>query len=169
MYPIPYCLPECVHNLPYPFMSVRSAVCWCYLFYCCFGLGRQAQCIYGVGRGRGFDMSGDLPARIYEQVNTSAILPLRALDADLVLQHHGPPDAPVCGPHQSDGDPNIDVSAHHGVGLTPLYCEAAGYPFQGSRIHHTQYRINGGDECRKCRHFWRHASRHMFFFSRSAF
>ena len=57
---------------------------------------------------------------------------------DLVLQHPVPPDAPVCGPHQIDGDPTPDVSARPGVGLPPIYWEAAVYPFQGSRSLYTQ-------------------------------
>ena len=46
-------------------------------------------------------------------------------------RYPGPPDAPVCGPHQSDDNHNIDVSARPRVGLLPLCCKATGYLFQG--------------------------------------
>ena len=71
------------------------------------------------------------------------------MDADFVRRNPGPPDAPVCGLHQSDGDPTLDVSARPGVGLPLIFRESDGYPFQGSRGLHTQYPINGGNKGRK--------------------
>ena len=71
-----------------------------------------------------------------KEVDPGAVFPLLVLDANLVRRHAGPPDAPVCGLHQSDDDPTLDVAARPGVGLPPLCCDAAGYPFQGScRLH----------------------------------
>ena len=87
--------------------------------------------------------------RLSEQVDTVAVFPHHVLDAGLVRQHPGPLDAPVCGPHQSDVNPTLDVSDRPIVGMTPLCCEASGYPFQGSRCLHTQLPMNGGDEGRK--------------------
>ena len=92
----------------------------------------------GFGRGEGISCPGDLSARLPEEVDPSAVFPLQALDANHVCRHPGPPDAPVCGPHQSDGSPNLDVSARLGLGLRPLCCEAACYLFQGSCCLHTQ-------------------------------
>ena len=77
-------------------------------------------------------------ARLPEEVHSGAVFPLLDLDADLVCKHPGPPDAPVCGPHQSDGYPTIDVPAYPGVGLPPLCCGADGYYVQGSQRLHTQ-------------------------------
>ena len=74
--------------------------------------------------------------RLHEEVELVAVFPLQALEADIVRQYPGPPDAPVCGPHQSDGDPTLDVSACPGVGMLPLCCEADGHPLQGSRRLH---------------------------------
>ena len=88
--------------------------------------------------GIGFASSGDLPARLSEQVKPVAVLPLQAMYADLVRQHPGPPDSRVCGLHQSDCNPALGVSARPGVGLPPLFCEVDGYPFWGSHRLHTQ-------------------------------
>ena len=63
--------------------------------------------------------------------------------------HLGPLDAPVCGLHQSDGNPTRGVSAQPRVGFLPFGCEAASYPFQGSPFLHYKYPINGGDKGRK--------------------
>ena len=76
--------------------------------------------------------------RLPEQVESGAVFPTQALDADIVRRHPGPPDAPVCVPHQSDGGPTIDVCARPGVGLLTLCYEAAGYPILGSRRLHTK-------------------------------
>ena len=72
----------------------------------------------------------------------------RWMYAYIVSRQPGPPDAPVCGPHQSDGDPSLEVSKHPRVVLLPICCEADGYTFQGSRHLHTQYPINGGNKWR---------------------
>ena len=68
------------------------------------------------------------------------------LYANFVRWNPGPPYAPVCGPHQRDGNPTLDVSACPEVGLLPLCCDASGHPFQVSRRLHTHDPINGGDE-----------------------
>ena len=56
---------------------------------------------------------------------------MQELDTNLVRRHPGPPDAPMCGLHQSDGAPTLDVSASPRVGFPPLYGKAAGYYFSG--------------------------------------
>ena len=78
----------------------------------------------GLGRGGGFSWPRYLSARLPEEVDPGDVFTLRALDANHMRRHPGPPDAPVCGPHQSDSDPNLVVYAHPGVGLRPLFCEA---------------------------------------------
>ena len=74
----------------------------------------------GMGRGDGFYCTRDLSARLPEDVEPGAVFPLWALDANLVRWHPGPPDALLCGLHQSYGDPNLDVSARPGVGLPQI-------------------------------------------------
>ena len=103
----------------------------------------------GFGQGGGFAWSRDIAARLPEQIDPGAVFPLQVLDANLVHRHLGTPDAPVFGPHQSYGDPTLEVSARPGVELPPLCCEADGYHFQGSHCLNTQYPTNGGDEGRK--------------------
>ena len=92
----------------------------------------------GLGRGEGLSWPGDLSARLHEEVDTGNFFPLQALDANLVRRNPGTLDAPVCDLHQSDGDTDIDISERPRVGFLPLCCEAAGYPFQGSRRLNTQ-------------------------------
>ena len=82
-----------------------------------------------LGRGEGVAWLWDLLARLPEEVEPGAILPLQALDANLMHWHPGPPDAPVCGPHQSDGNRTLDVYTRPWVGLPPLYCDLTGYTF----------------------------------------
>ena len=89
-----------------------------------------------LGRGEGLSWPGDILARLPEEVDPGAVFPLRLLDDNILRRHPGPLDSPVCGPHQSDGDTDIYVSARPRVGLPPLCCKAAGYPFQGSRCLH---------------------------------
>ena len=85
-------------------------------------------------------------ARLTEEVDTGAVLPLQALDANLMRRYPVPPDAPECGPHHSDGDPNLDVSTRTRIGLPPLCCTATGYTFQGGCCLHTQQPLDGGKE-----------------------
>ena len=85
-------------------------------------------------------------ARLSEKVDPCAVLPLWALYSDIVRWHHGPLDAPVCGPHKSYGDPTLDLSARPRVGMPTLFCEAYGYHFQGINRLQTQLLINEGDE-----------------------
>ena len=89
-----------------------------------------------LGRGEGLSWPGDLLARLPEEVDPGAVFPLRLLDDNILRRHPVPLDAPVCGPHQSDGDTDIYLSAHPRVGCLPLCCKADGYPFQGSRRLH---------------------------------
>ena len=102
-----------------------------------------------VVRGISCDGFGVSPTRLYEQVDLLAVLLLQALHADLMWCPPGPLDAPICGPHQSDGNPTIDISARPRVGLPPLCCEATGYPFQGSRRPQTHQPDDGGNEGRE--------------------
>ena len=76
--------------------------------------------------------------RLPEQVDTGAILRLWVMYANLLHQHPGPQDALVFGPHKSGGNPTLDSLTRPGVGLMPLCCEAADYPFHGSCRLHTQ-------------------------------
>ena len=66
-------------------------------------------------------MFGGFLVCLLEEYQSSAVLPIRALQADIIFQNPGPLDAPVCGPHQSDGNPNFDVSARLRVGFPPLF------------------------------------------------
>ena len=88
-------------------------------------------------------------ACLLEELDPGAVLPLQPLETNLVRRHLVTPDTPVCGPHQIDGDPTIDVSARPRVGFPPLFGEATGYPFKGSRCLHTQKPFNGGNEGRE--------------------
>ena len=45
-----------------------------------------------------------------EYVEPGAVFPLWALNAYLMRRHPGTPDTLMCGPHQSDGNPTLDVS-----------------------------------------------------------
>ena len=80
--------------------------------------------------------------RLPEKVDPGAVFPLRALVTNFVHRHPGTPDTPVCGLHQSDGDPTLDISAGPRVRLPPLFCEANSYPFQGGHLLHLQQRVN---------------------------
>ena len=91
-------------------------------------------------------------ARLSEEVEGGNVLPLWMLHADPMRWHSGPPDAPVCGLHQINGNLTLDLYAYPQVGLLPICCEAAGYNFLGSRCLHIQYpitAIKGGNEGRK--------------------
>ena len=79
-----------------------------------------------LGRGEGFAWAWDLLVLLPEEVDPNAVFPMRALEAYVVHRQLVPLDAPVCGPHKSDGDPTFDISARLRVGLPPLCCEATG-------------------------------------------
>ena len=81
-----------------------------------------------------------------EQGQSRPIFPLRSLHTDSVCRYPRTSDAPVGGSHQCDGNPTRDVSTRLRIGLLPLWCEATGYPFQGSRRLHPEKSINGGDK-----------------------
>ena len=82
-----------------------------------------------LGRGEGFAWTWDLLVLLPEEVDPNAVFPMRALEAYVVHRQLGPPDAPVCVPQQSDGDPTLDISSRPRVELPPLCCEADVYPF----------------------------------------
>ena len=84
--------------------------------------------------------------RLPEQRESSPVVPLRSLHTDFVCRHPWPLETRVCGPHQSDGNPNLDVSTRLRVGLLPLWCEATGYHFQGICRLHPEKSINRGYE-----------------------
>ena len=86
----------------------------------------------GLGRGQGFTWPWNLSERLPEEVDLSTVFQLWALEANIVRRHPRPPDVPVYGLHQSDGNPTLDVSAHPRVGLLPLCCEATSYPFRAA-------------------------------------
>ena len=85
-------------------------------------------------------------ARLSEEVEGGNVLPLWMLHADPMRWHSGPPDAPVCGLHQINGNLTLDLYAYPQVGLLPICYEVDGYPFQITRGLHIQYPINGGEE-----------------------
>ena len=86
----------------------------------CTGMAKR------LGRGEGVSCIWDLLDRLPKEVDPVAVFPLHMMDANPVRWTLYPPDAPVCGPHQSDGDPTLDVSARPRVGLPPLCCKATG-------------------------------------------
>ena len=100
----------------------------------------------GLGRSEDVVWYWDILARLLEDVEPGAVFPLQALYNNIVLRHPGPPDAPVCGPHQSDGDPTLNVSVSTRLGLPPLFDEATSYPLQGSRRLHTQQPVDRGNK-----------------------
>ena len=97
-------------------------------FLCLIRLSARMSLRVWVGVG-GLTLSEDHMKRLPEEVDPRLVFPLRDLDADLMCRHPGPLYAPACGPHQSYGNPALDVSAHPGVGLPPLCCKADSYPF----------------------------------------
>ena len=64
----------------------------------------------GQGQSEDVVWYQDLLTRLPEEVYLGTVFLLQALDSNLVIRNHGPPDAPVCGPHQIDGNPIIDLS-----------------------------------------------------------
>ena len=52
----------------------------------------------------------------------------------------------MCGPHQSDGSPTLDVTARPQVGLPPLCGQGTGFHFKGCRRLHTQESIHRGNK-----------------------
>ena len=77
-----------------------------------------------LGRGEGFAWTWDLLVLLTEEVDPNAVFPMCALEAYVVHRQLGLPDAPVCVPHKSDGNPTFDISARLRVGLLPLFLEA---------------------------------------------
>ena len=74
-----------------------------------------------VSRSLGF-----FPARLSEEVQSGTVLPLRTLNADIMCWQPGPPYAPVCVLHQSDGNTTIDVSVRPRAGFPKFCSKAAG-------------------------------------------
>ena len=52
----------------------------------------------------------EISARLPEEFDYGAVIQLQALETNFVRRHPGLPDAPGCGPHQSGGNPTLDVS-----------------------------------------------------------
>ena len=50
-------------------------------------------------------------ARLPELVWLGDVLPLWAMNTYPMCWHPGTPDALMCGPHQSDGNPTLGISA----------------------------------------------------------
>ena len=113
----------------------------------------------GLGQGEGLTWPLDISALLLEEVDPSAVFPLRALDANIVRWHPGPMDASVCGPHQSDSKPTLDVSAHPRVGLTTLCCKATGHPYRVSVASTPIIQLAKATKGEKCRRCWRHDSK----------
>ena len=84
--------------------------------------GRYFCGVVGGGRFSGF---GAFLERLLEEVYSGAVLPLQALHTDIMCPPTGPLDAPVCGLHQSDGNPTLEISARTRVGLIPFFCKVA--------------------------------------------
>ena len=103
----------------------------------------------GLGWGEGFAWAWYTTARLPEWVETVTVFPLQAMDAYPVRRHPVPPDAHLCGPHTSDGNPTLDIYACPWVRLPPLCYEATVYPLQVIRHLHTQQSIDGVNEGRE--------------------
>ena len=71
-------------------------------------------------------MGGGALACLPKEVDLCAILPLEPLHTDPVLRHLGSSYAVVDGAHQSDHNPNLDVSTRLIAGLFPLGGQATG-------------------------------------------
>ena len=65
-------------------------------------------------------------AHLLEDFQSGDVLALLAMYANLMCQHPGTADVPVCGPHQSGGNSTFDVSAFLILGFLPLCCKASG-------------------------------------------
>ena len=103
-----------------------------------------------------------------EEGQSRPIFPLQSLHTDSVCRYARTSNAPEGDSHQCDGDPTRDVSTRLWIGLLPLWCEATGYPFQGScRLHprSPSTEATKGEKCRRC---WRQASRYICFLPFSA-
>ena len=92
----------------------------------------------GLGQSEYSLWSLEISTRLLEEVYISTILPLQALDTNLVRRHPVPPDAPLCGPHHRPR-----------VGLPPLCCEATGYNFQGVCSLHSHLSVKRGKKVRE--------------------
>ena len=105
-----------------------------YFLFWCSEVGMQGW--VGSWVGGGLVCGGG--ARLPEKRQSGLVFLLQSLHTYFVCRHPWPSDALVCGPHQSDCNPTIDVSTRLWVGLSRLWCEATGYPFQGSRRLHSK-------------------------------
>ena len=108
VYYVPTCLPQYI--LPVKSLVVSSFLTGTYLMIPVPALAVCSGMYKGLGRGEGFDWEWIPTACLPEYVEPVAVFPLRALGTYHVRRQPGPPDETVCGPHQSDGDPTIDVS-----------------------------------------------------------
>ena len=113
--------------------SVRQAAWWCPIFTYWFRLGHQAQNICGITWGESFSRL-DFYRSAYQ--NSFSTTPTYHCRLCILNRYSGTLDplfSLMCGPHQSDWIPTLDVSARPQLGLLPLCYDASIYPFQGSR------------------------------------
>ena len=75
----------------------------------------------GLGLGEKLFWPRYLSVRLPGDIDPGAVFPLRAMGTNLVRRNPGPTDAPMCGPHESDCYPTLDVSTRPGVGLPPFF------------------------------------------------
>ena len=109
--------------------SVRLAACRCSIFNFSESVAYLAVWTIMLVRCFKSDSSqglGVFLACLSEEVQYDIAFPLGLLHAHFVCWHPEPLYALVCGPHQSDGNTNLDVSTRPIVGLPPLFCEADG-------------------------------------------
>ena len=78
------------------------------------------------------------------------------------------PDSPVCGLHQSDGNPTLDISARPRVGLTPLFARRLDKLFRVSPASTPSIPSTDATKGNKFERCWWHASSYIFFFDLSA-
>ena len=84
MYPGPICLSWMVFTMPFLVDSVQPAACWCSLYHVYVYLGCKFQYTCEVVWGGSCTRFGVLPACLSEQAETSAVLPLQALHANIM-------------------------------------------------------------------------------------
>ena len=108
------------------------------------GFGRLIWGGWGIGMGWRLWLGLGSPGALTWIGLDRCLLPTTGVECLSLRWNPGPLDAPVCGLHQIDGNPTLDIYTRPWVGLPPLCSEATGYPLQGSRLLHTHKSINGG-------------------------
>ena len=89
------------------------------------------------------------------------------MDPNFVRRHPGPPDTLVCGPHQSDGDPTIDVSAHPCVGCRHFFVRRLAIFFSMAVASTPSSPLEETIKEKKCQCILRQAFRYIFLFALS--